>query len=250
MLKSLGEFLKNNLKMQLFMSVILLMAVTSIACNMDKVAKKERLTEESKKQNRNGKVVVIDAGHGGKDPGKVGVKGTKEKDINLSISKLLKEELEISGFEVVMTRDEDRNEDISKISDLKKRCDIINDTYEINGECVLISIHQNSFAQKSVHGAQAFYFQRSEKSKKLAEALQKYLNGKINTEKPKNPKPNDSYYMLINSKCPGAIIECGFLSNEREEAMLNDEKHQKEIVSVIKQGIMEYFAMKQAISNT
>ena len=216
MLKILCNFLKNNVRLEIFMSAVLLVAMTAIACNMDKVAEKERQMESESGRVQNGKVVVIDPGHGGEDPGKVGVNGAKEKDVNLAISIALRDVLAEEGFQVVMTRTEDLvlsgDGKFSKIGDLNARCKIINDTYALNSQCVLISIHQNSFTQASVHGAQSFYYQRSESSKKLAEILQNKLNEKINIDNPKKAKPNDSYYMLINSHCPGAIIECGFLN--------------------------------------
>ena len=152
-----------------------------------------------------------DPGHGGDDPGKVGVNGTKEKDVNLAISKCLKKVLEDNGFDVVMTRNKDEilNEGgkFSKVGDLNKRCSIINNTYQINSNSIMISIHQNSFTNPNVKGAQSFFYEKSEKSKKLGLILQNHLNKKINTEKEKAAKPNNSYYMLINSKCPGTIIE-------------------------------------------
>ena len=110
-------------------------------------------------------VIVVDSGHGGDDPGKVGVNGTKEKDVNLAISKCLKEVLEDNGFDVVMTRNKDEilNEGgkFSKVGDLNKRCSIINNTYQINSNSIMISIHQNSFTNPNVKGAQSFFYEKS-----------------------------------------------------------------------------------------
>ena len=245
MRKLLYEFLKDNIRIKIFMSIVLLISMTVIACNMDKVAEKESESESQREVEQNGKVVVIDPGHGGSDPGKVGVNGAKEKDVNLAIAKELAEILLENGFQVVLTRTEDgvlsSGEKFSKVGDLNARCKTINDTYATNQDCVLISIHQNSFTQESVHGAQCFYYQRSEQSRQLAEVVQKYLNENINTEKAKSAKPNDSYYMLINSKCPGVIIECGFLSNYEEEVKLTDANYQKEMANIIKDCLKEYF---------
>lgn len=246
MLKTIYEFLKDNAKLEIFMSIILLVSVTAIACNMDKVAEKEMEKETEKKSN--GKVVVIDAGHGGTDPGKVGVNGAKEKDVNLAIAKALQKVLVEDGFQVVMTRTDDvilnEGAKFSKVGDLNARCKTINDTYAANEDCVLISIHQNSFTSESVHGAQSFYYQRSEDSKRLGEIVQNYFNDRINTEKPKKAKPNDSYYMLINSKCPGVIIECGFLSNNTEAAKLVTEEYQGNLAEIIKESLKEYFGVE------
>lgn len=235
--------MKKAKKMEIFMSVVLLIAVTTIACNMDKVIEKE--SESVATKLTNGKIVVIDPGHGGADPGKVGTNGAKEKEVNLAIAKALQKVLEDKGFEVVMTRTEDvvlgNSSKFSKIGDLNKRCEIVNTAYERNKECIMISLHQNSFSQESVHGAQCFYFQRSEQSKALGEGIQEELNKAVNTEKAKKAKPNDSYYILINSKCPGIIIECGFLSNSTEAAKLIDEEYQKELANILCGGIIKYF---------
>ena len=147
-----------------------------------------------------------------------------------------------------MTRNKDEilNEGgkFSKGGDLNKRCSIINNTYQINSNSIMISIHQNSFTNTNVKGAQSFFYEKSENSKRLGLILQNHLNKKINTEKEKAAKPNNSYYMLINSKCPGIIIECGFLSNPSEEESLSKEEYQKKLAKIICTGIKEYFGEK------
>ena len=232
------------------MAIILLVSVTAIACNMEKVVKEptKEKGEVVTTKKINGKTVVIDPGHGGDDPGKIGVNKEKEKDVNLAISKKLFQVLNEQGYKVVLTRSEDvvlgDGDKFSKISDLNKRCEIINNAYEENNKCIMVSIHQNSFTQTSVHGAQSFYFQRSEQSKLLGETLQKILNEKVN-EKEKKAKPNDSYYILINSKCPGIIVECGFLSNSDEATKLTNETYQKELAEILSEGISTYFIMQR-----
>jgi N-acetylmuramoyl-L-alanine amidase len=243
MVKNLCEFFRDNARLEVFMSIVLLVAVTAIACNMDKVAEKESQVEKETKLN--GKTIIIDAGHGGDDPGKIGINGAKEKDVNLSISNALRKVLTEKGFGVAMTRTEDvilsGEGKFSKVGDLNARCRTINDTYAANENSVMISIHQNSYTQESVHGAQCFYYQRSEDSKQLAETVQKYLNEEINTDKAKAEKPNDSYYMLINSNCPALIIECGFLSNAEESEKLIEPEYQQKLAEVITKGLMVYF---------
>lgn len=190
----------------------------------------------------------LQSAHGGDDPGKIGVNKEKEKDVNLAISKKLFQVLNEQGYKVVLTRSEDvvlgDGDKFSKISDLNKRCEIVNNAYEENNKCIMVSIHQNSFTQTSVHGAQSFYFQRSEQSKLLGETLQKILNEKVN-DKEKKAKPNDSYYILINSKCPGIIVECGFLSNSDEATKLTNETYQKELAEILSEGISTYFNMQR-----
>ena len=172
----------------------------------------------------------------------------KEKDVNLAISKKLFQVLNEQGYKVVLTRSEDvvlgDGVKFSKIRDLNKRCEIVNNAYEENNKCIMVSIHKNSFTQTSVHGAQSFYFQRSEQSKLLGETLQKILNEKVN-DKEKKAKPNDSYYILINSKCPGIIVECGFLSNSDEATKLTNETYQKELAEILSEGISTYFNMQR-----
>lgn len=242
-------FLKYSKKLEIFMSLVLLMSVSLIACNMNEVVEDKKETESVTTKKTNGKVVVIDPGHGGADPGKVGINDAKEKDVNLAIGMELKSVLEDAGFEVVMTREEDTNlgsdGKFSKVGDLNARCSIINQAYEKNKECVLVSIHQNSFTSESVHGAQTFYYQRSENSMKLAEIAQNKFNQEINTEKAKKAKPNDSYYMLINSKCPGIIVECGFLSNREEADKLIEQEYQRQLSEIICDCIKEYFVTVQ-----
>ena len=190
----------------------------------------------------------LQSAHGGDDPGKIGVNKEKEKDVNLAISKKLFQVLNEQGYKVVLTRSEDvvlgDGVKFSKIRDLNKRCEIVNNAYEENNKCIMVSIHQNSFTQTSVHGAQSFYFQRSEQSKLLGETLQKILNEKVNDNE-KKAKPNDSYYILINSKCPGIIVECGFLSNSDEATKLTNETYQKELAEILSEGISTYFNMQR-----
>ena len=121
-------------------------------------------------------VVLIDSGHGGSDPGKIGIHQEKEKDINLQIAKRLKKQLEKNGVKVYMTRENDvdlseGDGGNSKVQDLKRRCEMVR---KIQPDCVL-SIHQNSYPEEAIHGAQVFYYEDSSEGKKLAEILQKHL---------------------------------------------------------------------------
>ena len=186
-------------------------------------------------------VVVIDAGHGGTDPGKVGVDGSLEKDINLAIAKRLRWYLEQSDVEVVMSREDDRGlYDTSagsrKMSDMKNRCARV----EESGADLVVSIHQNSYHQEDVSGAQVFYYRKSEKGKRLAEILQKRFDYALGDQNRRKAKPNDSYYLLLHVKCPIVIVECGFLSNWKEAALLKTEEYQDRVAYTLHMGIMEY----------
>ena len=186
-------------------------------------------------------VVVVDAGHGGTDPGKVGVDGSLEKDINLAVAERLKTYLEQDDVKVIMTRETDtglysETDSRKKMADMKKRCEII----EESGADLVVSIHQNSYHQEDVSGAQVFYYRKSEKGKRLAEILQKRFDYALRDQNRRKAKPNDSYYLLLHVKCPIVIVECGFLSNWKEAALLKTEEYQDRVAYTLHMGIMEY----------
>lgn len=191
-------------------------------------------------QIQGAKTVVVDAGHGASDPGKVAADGKKEKDLNLSIAMKLKERLEKEGLNVVMTRTDDtalysKDSKNKKVEDMEKRREIINSS---NADCA-VSIHQNSYSQESVKGAQVFYYQHSKDAQTLAETLQKSLIDNLDKENHREAKGNVTYYLLKKTKIPLAIVECGFLSNEEEAAKLEDEKYQEKIADAVCEGVIE-----------
>lgn len=192
-------------------------------------------------RRENPPVVVVDVGHGGNDPGKVGIDGSLEKDINLQIALQLKTYLEQSDVKVVMTRDADvglyeESDTRKKMADMKKRCEII----EESGADLVVSIHQNSYHEESVSGGQVFYYKSSEKGKKLAEILQKRFDYVLGDQNRRMAKANGNYYLLLHVKCPIVIVECGFLSNRKEAAMLQDEEYQDKLAWTIHMGVLEY----------
>lgn len=194
-----------------------------------------------------GITVAIDAGHGGFDPGKVGINNALEKDINLSIALKLEEILKKQGISVIMTRTSDTGLYEEQDSN-KKRADMKNRINSINEGNVTfaVSIHQNSFSQESSKGAQVFYHASSDEGKQLAEILQEQIKLSINDGNHRVAKSNDSYYMLKKSTCPLVIVECGFLSNSEEAALLITEEYQQKMANAICKGILEY--LKQAYS--
>lgn len=188
-----------------------------------------------------GCIVVVDAGHGGKDPGKVGINGTLEKDINLEIAMLLKELLEEEGMTVVMTRQSDmglydESSSNKKMQDMKARLAMIEDCKPD----LVVSIHQNSFTDASVCGPQVFYHESSEKGGQAAKYLQDALNTELEIARPRVQKGNDNYYLLTKCSAVMIIAECGFLSNPEEEALLQDAEYQKKIVEALRLGICDY----------
>jgi len=190
--------------------------------------------------------VVIDAGHGGFDPGKVGVGGTLEKEINLAIAKELKELLELNGVEVVMTREDDRglysdSDQNKKNADMRARVQLLKDVEPV----VAVSIHQNSFTDSRSCGAQVFYYEGSEDGKRGAQILQTVLKRELADGNHRMPKANTSYYMLKKSPCPLVIVECGFLSNPEEEKMLQSPKYQRKLAWAIHLGVMEWLEYRE-----
>lgn len=188
------------------------------------------------------KVIVIDPGHGGYDPGKVGLKGSHEKNINLSIALRLKDYLEESGAKVIMTRTQDEDLDgladkFNKNSDMRTRKEIINGS----GADILISIHQNAFTQPEVRGAQVFYYNESNNAKILANSVQTSIKDNADPNNKRKIKSTENYYVLKVSTMPGIIVECGFLTNPEEEAALNSEEYQDKIAWSIYAGIVKYF---------
>lgn len=185
--------------------------------------------------------ITIDAGHGGSDPGKIGINHAKEKDINLVIAKKLKEVLAANGVKVIMTRESDHglySDDTinKKVEDMQKRCQIISDSDSL----FTISIHQNSYPTSDIRGAQVFYYGQSEKGKLLAEALQHSLVTLVDPDNHRQAKANESYYLLKKTPTPTVIVECGFLSNPEEADLLLQDEYQDKIVAAIYSGIQTY----------
>ena len=185
--------------------------------------------------------VVLDAGHGGDDPGKVGYYGVPEKEINLSITQKLKEYLEAADVSVVLTRETDEglydaDTDAKKAQDIKRRVAVI----ENAGASLAVSIHQNSYPEEYVHGAQVFYYENSAEGKALAELLQQNLVQHLEPENTRQIKANNSYYLLKKTRIPIVIAECGFLSNAAEALLLSDPVYQDRVAWALHMGILQY----------
>ena len=219
-------------KIELIFFLILVAGFILLNRNLGKPVVSEEISEHRI-------TVVLDAGHGGKDPGKVGTNGVLEKDINLKIAEKVKEYLELKEIEVIMTRENDEmcgDQNESKSENMKKRVDIIN---EIKPD-LAVSIHQNSYTDASVYGAQTFYYSESEEGKRAAEIIQSNLLD-FDMENHRQAKANNNYYLLTKTKVPTVIVECGFLSNPSEAEKLADEDYQDKISKVIVDGIESCF---------
>lgn len=191
------------------------------------------------------KIILIDPGHGGIDGGAVSKNGVVEKDLNLIISTMLKNKLITQGYDVVMTREDDRGLYSEggtirkkKIEDLKNRCFM-----KENSKCDLfLSIHLNMFPQSKYKGAQVWYADDSE-SQRLAHILQQNLINDVDSSNHRCEKPANDLYKILrcSNHIPSVIVECGFLSNPEEESKLLDKAYQQKIAESIAKSINLYF---------
>ena len=198
-------------------------------------------------ENGEARVVIIDPGHGGEDGGAVADDGTEESGINLAVSLRLEGIFRFLGVPTEMTRREDVMVCDSglatlrqrKVSDIHNRAALVNQT----PGAVLLSIHQNSLPSSPVtHGAQVFW-NRQEGAEALARTLQAGLNSVVNTHRAKEPKQIlDSIYLMNHVDAPAVLVECGFLSNRKEVARLQQEDYQKTLATVIAAGYLRWMA--------
>lgn len=219
------------------LTVLLVLAMVLVAKESAQfVSSIEEHTREA-----SGVTIVVDAGHGGIDPGKVGVNNALEKDINLAIALKLERNLKENGINVVMTRRDDNGlyketDSNKKVRDMKNRLAIIEEAKPV----LAVSIHQNSYPDASVSGVQVFYYKDSVKSKEAAEIMQAQLIKTLKPEKERTAKDNSSYYLLKKTSVPIMIIECAFMSNPTEANLLTQEAYQERVAWGIYMGIMQY----------
>ncbi len=189
-------------------------------------------------------IIVIDAGHGGLDSGAVGKSGLLEKDVNLAVVKYLQQFLEISGFETVLTRSEDisiydpgtegiRNQ---KLSDMDNRLKII----QSYPDSIFLCVHQNNFTDPKYFGAQMFYNNNNPNNRTLAQIMQ----NRFAVLQPDNDREiklsGNELFLLKSNVNPSLMIECGFLSNPEEEALLATEEYRQKVAFTIYCGVIEY----------
>lgn len=189
-----------------------------------------------------GKVIYLDAGHGGKDSGAIS-NNLYEKDLNLEIVDKLESELLSRGALVLLTRDDDYDLSTTNINrkrdDLYSRIKLINDS-----NCDLyISIHLNSTTNSAWRGLQIFYSSINKDNKLLAETMNNTLANNIKNIR--EVKKSNDYYMYKNIKKPGILIEVGFLSNPNDKYLLKQEAYQYKLVTSITDGIVNYFTNKK-----
>lgn len=186
------------------------------------------------------KTVIIDPGHGGIDVGAVGIDGSLEKNINLSISLDLYDFLMVSGINAVLTRDGDY--EVYRAGEQRTKSDLYNRMDYINSvpDSILISIHQNHFENEAEWGTQIWYSPNDEKSPTIADKILNSVKRNIQPENKRvNKKSDDSYYILYKAQKPSVMVECGFVSNKNENKRLQDKEYQRDMAYSILVGICE-----------
>jgi N-acetylmuramoyl-L-alanine amidase len=190
-----------------------------------------------------GKVIAIDAGHGGADGGAVSRDGVIEKDINLAIALYLRDYLQQAGALVVLTREGDydlagsevKGYSRRKTEDLQRRVQTIKEKHAD----LALSIHLNSIPSPAWSGAQTFFNPALPESERLAAVLQREIRETLaNTNR--TPLKNESVYLLKALDMPSALVEVGFLSHPDESKLLADEDYQKKVAAALYRGILRY----------
>ena len=195
------------------------------------------------------KTIILDAGHGGEDGGAIGYGGIIEKNLNLSITLKTDTFFQFFGYDVVLTRENDimtcdeglKTQREKKVSDIKNRLLLMEKT-----PCLcFISIHQNIFGGDA-HGAQVFYSGNSEESKELANTLQRGISSLLQPENARSIKEADkNIYLLYHAQKPAVLVECGFISNSKEAAMLSDENYQNKMAFAIAVSAIKHLTEKE-----
>jgi N-acetylmuramoyl-L-alanine amidase len=193
------------------------------------------------------RTIILDAGHGGEDPGAVSdYSNIREKEINLDMALMVKDLLEKDSYKVILTRDADvleysaeaKNIIQKRKEDLLRRKKIMD---ESNAD-IVVSIHLNKFPQTQYHGAQTFFPPNSPESQKLATEIQNSIRLNVdNANERAALVKKDPIIILKNLKTTTVVVECGFLSNADEEKRLGSKDYQQKIASAIKLGIDGYF---------
>ena len=188
------------------------------------------------------RTILIDAGHGGEDGGAVSCTGVQEKTLNLEIATRLNDLLHLLGWRTRMIRTQDKSVFTSgktiaqrKISDLKERVSMVN---SLENQ-ILISIHQNLYPDARYRGAQVFYGPAGE-GQTLAEEIQKSFLETLNPGSRRQIKPAQGIYLMEHVKCTAVLVECGFLSNPEECALLSTDEYQEALTFLLADVIAEY----------
>ena len=187
-------------------------------------------------------VILLDPGHGGMDGGAVGIGGICEKDLNLDLAKKLAEKLTQEGITVILTRDTDtlltyEGASSAKNGDLRARLKMA----EESEDCLFISLHMNKFSDSSVKGITLYHSPNNPEGLKLAEAIMAKVKENLQPENKRPIKAADSsLYILHRITRPAVLVECGFLSNAYEAALLADDGYRDRLAELLKDAIVGY----------
>lgn len=228
----------------IFSILAVCVSVAAVSAEKNGVADVWEEETESKEEVSALPIIVIDPGHGGADCGAVGINGLLEKDVNLRLSRLIQKEFERVGYKVAMTRTEDillTDEGVAHTT--KKSADLAARVKAAKKGDIFISVHMNKFPEEKYSGAQIYYSVNNEKSKTLAEMIQKAIVNGLQPQNNRVIKSGEGLYLLDRIDIPAVIAECGFLSNGAEAEQLKDEEYLKslafEIFSAIDDFVME-----------
>lgn len=240
-------------KRMIYVFMTLSICLVYVAANNLKDMKQERLIDANSTPITN-KTIIIDAGHGIPDEGAVGFYATSEQAINLSITLKLQKLIEQSGAKVLLTRSDENGiystDSASiknkKVSDIKNRVKIGNES----SADIFVSLHLNKFPPSGVYrGWQTFYQNGNERSHRLSDNIQTCINKNIDFENNRVPHPISGVYIMDKVEIPTIIVECGFLSNQEETALLKTEAYQNKLAWGIFVGIQNYFEQEEKVSN-
>ena len=229
------------------------LAVLCVGCLcMVKAAKGSLSAMQADSDSGTYDVIILDAGHGGYDGGTVACDGTLEKDINLSIVRKLDALFRAAGVQTVLTRANDNSIHDPQITSIRKQkiSDIHNrlKIMEQTDNSLFISIHQNHFGQSKYKGTQAFYSGNDPQSKRLAQSVQDAVVQSIQPDNHRTIKKSGTeIYLLYHAVRPAVMVECGFLSNPEETALLHTDDYQKKIAMAIYKGVLQFLDSTEVI---
>ncbi len=233
------EFLKRYAFVYCYVASVCLLIAAGITNAVTAVSSQQAFSEET--------VIVIDAGHGGIDGGATSCTGVLERTVNLEIAKRLSPMLRLFGYETAMTRQtpdslatEGETIRQQKRSDLRNRVNFVNQY----PNAVLVSIHQNQFSDSKFSGPQVFYA-NTPGSEELARNIQEKLSAVLSPGSSRTCKKADSVYLMNHISCPAVLVECGFLSNPREEALLRNKDYQKKLCGILASALAQRISLPE-----
>lgn len=242
-MKGGGRFMRRHAYTHILHSVCAVVMVLALALMIAPAQDEGAPVSAAVPQTLEGRVIAVDAGHGGYDGGARAPGGRWEKEYNLRVAKLLQQALEARGAQVVMTREGDyalcdKNPPIrKKRQDMERRAALVLDA----GAELLVSIHMNEYRDKSQSGPQVFCRGDCPAGRQLAETLQAAMIEALAPKKERTAAAGDFYILSLG--IPSALVECGFLSNAAEEALLRQEAYCGRVAEAVAKGIEDYFAL-------